>query len=153
MSCSNLNGIKQYYVCTTLVIGIHNLLKPQKMKQIIPAILLASILFIESGCKKVVEDIIDCTIESALLSIHDEVDGTNPKLVHFEFINNDTGGDFTLDSTINWDFGDGNTTSSTGLKTDHIYSNKGNYKVTASYTLRRGSATCTGYKEDDVTIE
>ncbi len=123
------------------------------MKKIIPIILFASFLFIEPGCKEVIDDIIDCSVESLLLSVTDEVDANNPKLVHFEFVNNDTDGDFTLDQEINWDFGDGETGTSTNNKIDHTYANTGDYKVTADYTLRRGSATCTGSKEKNVTIE
>ncbi len=123
------------------------------MKKIIPIILFASFLFIEPGCKEVIDDVIDCSVESLLLSVTDEVDANNPKLVHFEFVNNDTDGKFTLDQEINWDFGDGETGTSNNNKIDHTYANAGDYKVTADYTLRRGSATCTGSKEKNVTID
>lgn len=122
------------------------------MKRIIPIILFALFLFIEPGCKKAIDDAIDCVIESVLLSVNAEIDGSNVKLVHFEFINNDTNGSFTLDKEIKWDFGDGNTVTSATLKVDHIYSLAGDYTITATYTLRRGTASCTGPKEKNITI-
>lgn len=123
------------------------------MKYIIPAVLLSIIIYIQPGCKSTVSDIIDCSIESAFLSIHDNIDTTNSKLVHFEFVNSDTDGGFTLDSDINWDFGDGVTFTSTNHKTEHVYAESGDYKVKATYTLRRGDASCSGPKEKNITIE
>jgi len=122
------------------------------MKYLISIALFVTIIFIQPRCTSVVHDIIDCSIESAFLSIHAVADTTNQKLVHFEFVNTDTDGGFTLDSDTQWDFGDGNTTTSTTHKTEHTYTNSGNYKVKASYTLRRGDATCTGTKEKDITV-
>jgi hypothetical protein len=122
------------------------------MKRIIPLLLMLPFLLIEPGCKKAIEDAIDCTLESALLSIHADIDGDNLKLVHFEFKNNDTDGKFTLDPEINWDFGDGNTATSTNHKVDHTYADTGDYTVKANYTLRRGDASCSGPKEKTVTI-
>jgi len=76
------------------------------MKYLIPVFLFASFLFIETGCKKAIDDAIDCGVESILLSIDAQIDSVNVKLVHFEFINNNTTGDFTLDQQIEWNFGD-----------------------------------------------
>lgn len=122
------------------------------MKNVIPIFLIFVVLVCLSSCKKTVEDVIDCIAESYLLSISDEVDDTNPKLVHFEFVNNDTDGRFTQDAQINWDFGDGQTGTSTNNKIDHTYSNTGDYTVKTSYTLRNGSSSCSGSKEKSVTI-
>lgn len=123
------------------------------MKYIIPVFLLASFLFVETGCKKIIDDTIDCAAESVLLSVDARVDTNNIKLVHFEFINDDTEGKFTLDPQIKWDFGDGKTATSVNNKIDHTYTGAGDYNVTATYTLRRGSADCTGPKEKTVTIK
>jgi len=123
------------------------------MKYFIPIVLISTLLFIESGCKSVIDDIIDCSIESAFLSVKDSIDDINPKLVHFEFVNNDTEGGFTLDNDIHWDFGDGNVETSTNLKTDHIYADSGSFKVIATYILRRGDASCTGPKNKTITVE
>jgi len=122
------------------------------MKYFISVALFVSIIFIQPGCKSVVDDIIDCSVESGFLSIHADVNAVNPKLVNFEFVNNDKESGFTLDSDIQWDFGDGNTVTSTNHKTEHIYADSGDYKVKAGYTLRRGDATCTGTKEKDIVI-
>jgi len=137
-----------------LWLNIHiNLPKTRKMKRIILVILFISFLLLGSGCKSVVDDVIDCSIESAFLSIHADIDENNPKLVHFEFVNTDADGGFVLDSDINWDFGDGVTATSTNHKTDHVYTNSGDFKVIATYVLRRGDASCNGPKDKTVTIE
>ena len=122
------------------------------MKHIIFLILISLILLNVQGCKKTVEDVIDCVAESYLLSISDEVDANNPKLFHFEFVNNDTDGRFTQDSQVNWDFGDGSTATSSNNKIDHTYADIGNYTVKASYTLRNGSASCSGSKEKSISV-
>jgi hypothetical protein len=122
------------------------------MKYSILILLFATIIVFQPGCKNVIDDVIDCSIESAFLSIHADVDSTNSKLVHFEFVNSDTDGGFSLDSDIGWDFGDGNTSTSINHKTEHIYAESGDYKVKATYILRRGDATCSGPKEKDVVI-
>ena len=122
------------------------------MKRIIPIILISVILLCLNSCKKTVEDVIDCIAESYPLSISEEVDATNPKLIYFEFVNNDTDGRFTQDSQVNWDFGDGNSATSTNNKIDHTYSSAGDYTVKTSYTLRNGSASCSGSKEKSVAV-
>lgn len=123
------------------------------MKKIIFCAVFSTFLLFESGCKEAIEDTIDCILESAFLKIEADIDGNNPKLVHFEFINNDTEGSFTLNQNINWDFGDGTTATSTNNLVDHTFNSAGDYTVTASYTLHRGSANCSSTKEKTVTIQ
>lgn len=122
------------------------------MKKIILYAVFSTFLLFETGCKDAINDAIDCILESAFLKIEADIDGNNPKLVHFEFINNDTEGGFTLNQNINWDFGDGNTATSTNNKIDHTFSDIDDYTVTAAYTLHRGSASCNSTKEKIVTI-
>ena len=122
------------------------------MKYLIPAFLIMSFLFVETGCKKIIEDAIDCAAESILLSIDARIDTSNAKLVHFEFINDNTSGDLTLDKQIEWNFGDGKTATSTNNKVDHTYTYAADFPVTANYTLRKGSSSCTGQKEKTVTV-
>ena len=126
------------------------------MKYIISIVLFITFLFVQPGCKNVIDDIvndiIDCSVESAYLSIHVDADTINSKLVHFEFINTDTEENFTLDSEVNWDFDDGVAITSNNHKTVHTYAEAGDYKVTAAYTLRRESATCTSTKEKNITV-
>jgi len=117
------------------------------MKTIIPVLLFVTFLIFAPGCKEITEDIIDCSAESALLKISYSIDSVNQKLVHFEFEDYNTHGDFTLDNKIDWEFGDGVTITSNSLKTDHTYSSSGSYKVVAAYVLRKGSTTCSGSKE------
>ncbi len=122
------------------------------MKRIIFVILISFILLSVNGCKKTVDDVIDCIVESAFLYISDEVDAANPKLIHFEFENNDTDGRFTQDAQVNWDFGDGSTATSNNNKIDHTYVDVGDYTVKSSYTLRNGSSSCSGSKEKSISV-
>jgi len=115
-------------------------------------VVIAVYLAIMPSCREIAEDIIDCSIESAFLSVHSEADAADQKLIHFEFRNNSSG-DFILDPSIHWDFGDGQTITTTDLKPDHTYVDSGTYHVVASYTLRRGTASCTGTKEHDVDVQ
>lgn len=122
------------------------------MKHLLPLALFLSFILIEMGCKKGIDDSIDCIVESAFLEINDSTDQNNPKLVYFEFVNTDTEGGFSLDNTIAWDFGDGSTATSTNHKIDHTYTNSGDFTVKGSYTLRRGDATCSSSKQTTVTV-
>jgi len=122
------------------------------MKKNIVLIVIAVYVTVMPACKEITEDIIDCTIESAELSVHSEADEPNPKKIHFEFRNNSSG-DFKLDPSIHWDFGDGQTITTTNLKPYHTYATSGTFHVVASFTLRRGDASCTGTKKHDVDVQ
>jgi len=116
-------------------------------------ILITSISVILSlSCKKITDDIIDCSIEAMMLSVNYETDTTNSKLIHFEFKNESTG-DFKLRNEISWNFGDGHSIKSTGLKIDHTYQSTGTFEVVASYILEKGSSTCNGDKKKTVKVE
>ncbi len=104
------------------------------------------------SCKKITDDIIDCSIEAMMLSVHYETDTTNSKLIHFEFKNESTG-DFKLRNEISWNFGNGQSIKSTGLKIDHTYQSTGTFEVVASYILEKGSSTCNGDKKKTLTLE
>ena len=104
----------------------------------------------EISCKKVVDNIIDCVAESLFIVVHADLDDTNPKLMHFEFVYNPTEG-FVLQTPISWNFGDGHTV--VGEKTiDHEYETTGNYEVIVSYTLKKGSETCSSSSTKNITI-
>jgi len=122
------------------------------MKNLLIATALSLFFLSQSGCKKAVEDAIDCTTESFFLYITGNVDANNLKLFHFTFVNNDSSGDYTLDNEIKWDFGDGVTQTSQGMTIDHTYANTGSYTAKASYTLRKGSSSCSGYKEKAINV-
>jgi len=124
------------------------------MKKLLLFIATALILVFYSSCKDVVEDVIDCTVESAFLKVEADIDDANPLLVHFTFINGDTiDNTFTLDQSIKWEFGDGNEETSDGLTISHQYPDLATYDAKGHYTLRRGSATCSSYKEKSVTVQ
>ncbi len=104
------------------------------------------------SCKKITDDIIDYSIEAIMLSIHYETDTTNSKLIHFEF-KDESSGDFKLKNEISWNFGDGHSIKSDGLKIDHTYQSTGTYEVVASYIFEKGSTTCNGDKKKSVRVE
>ncbi len=124
------------------------------MKKSLLFVATAVILISYTSCKDVVEDVIDCTVESAFLKVEASIDDTNPLLVHFTFINGDTiNNTFTLDQSIKWEFGDGAEETSDGLTISHQYPDIATYDTKGYYMLRRGSATCSDYKEKSVTLE
>ncbi len=122
------------------------------MKNLLIATALSLFFLSQTGCKKAIEDAIDCTTESFFLSVTGNVDANNPKLFHFTFVNNDSSGDYTLDNEIKWDFGDGVTQTSQGLTIDHTYASTGSFTAKANYTLRKGSSSCSGYKEKTINV-
>ena len=120
------------------------------MKKILTVMLVSAFLFMDTGCKKAIEDGIDCVIESMFAVIHADVDSNNSKLMHLKFsiVTND--GE-TLDQALNWDFGDGNSITADTL-IDHEYGSTGSYDVKVSYTLRKGSESCSTTKTKHITI-
>ena len=102
--------------------------------------LVSAFLFLDTGCKKAIDNAIDCIIESMFAVVHADLDSNNTKLMHFKFSIVTSDG-VTLDHSLNWDFGDGNSVTADTL-TDHEYGNTGNYDVVVSYTLRKGSESC-----------
>ena len=107
-----------------------------------------------SACKNDVEDAIDCSVESILLSLNANVDSNTQRLVHFTFVNGDTiENTFTLDSSIRYEFGDGNETTLQSMEASHTYVNAGTFTAKAYYTLRKGSSSCDSYKEKTVIVD
>jgi opacity protein-like surface antigen len=124
------------------------------MKNTILLVLVIALTLSFSSCKDAVEDVIDCTVESAYLSLNTKVDTANIRLIHFTFVNGDTiGNRFSLDNSIRWEFGDGTEETTQGLETSHTYAMQGTYEARAHYTLRNGNASCTSYKERTLSIE
>ena len=120
------------------------------MKKILIVMLVSAFLFFDTGCKKAIEDGIDCVIESMFAVIHADVDSNNPKLMHFKFSIVTSDG-LILDHSLHWDFGDGNSVTADTL-TDHEYGSTGSYDVKVSYTLRKGSESCSTSKTKNITI-
>ena len=116
--------------------------------------LISVVFLIWSSCKSDIEDAIDCTVETAFLSLNYQVDENNPLLVHFTFVNGDTiDNRFTLDQEIRWEFGDGNEETTQGLQVSHTYPDAGSYDVEAYYTLRKGDSNCSSSKNKTVNLQ
>ena len=118
------------------------------MKKIFVITLISAFLFIDTGCKK--EIVIDCILESMFATLHVTTDGQDARLMHFKFSITPSDG-VALDPALHWDFGDGHSLEADTLA-DHTYADAGNYKVVVSYTLRKGSASCSTTKEKDIVI-
>lgn len=106
------------------------------MRKLLFRSLLVSICIFNVSCKKTLESIVNCTGEGLLMSVHHTVDGSSPKLVHFE---GRYSGSHNLDS-VTWDFGDGQT--GTGKTVDHTYAASGTYTVKAKIKITNGKSTC-----------
>ena len=124
------------------------------MKRTTLSLFIVIALLIWSSCKDDVEDAIDCTVESAFLSIDHQVDDSNPLLVHFTFVNGDTlNNRFNLDQEIRWEFGDGNEETTQSLTVSHTYPDAGSYEAKAFYTLRKGDESCSSSKNKTINLE
>jgi hypothetical protein len=116
-----------------------------------------SLFFITTGCEKAINDIvdaiIDCSTEYFFMTISSDADADDSKLIHFTFDYSNSSSDYTLDNTINWDFGDGSPTeTSQGLMINHTYVNAGPYTVIGYYTLRKGVGSCQSSKQEDIEV-
>jgi len=124
------------------------------MKNSVYFLLISMVVIVWSSCKDDVEDAIDCTVETAFLSLDHQVDENNPLLVHFTFVNGDTlNNRFTLDQEIRWEFGDGNEETTQGLQVSHTYPDVASYEVKAFYTLRKGDASCSSSKNKTINLQ
>lgn len=119
------------------------------MKQILTVLLFSAFLFSQTTCKKAIEDTIDCIFESAFVVVHADLDSINPKLMHFKFVYTPSEG-YSLEQSIHWDFGDGQSITGDTI-IDHLYE-AGTYEAVASYTLRKGSETCSSSSKKHIVI-
>lgn len=119
------------------------------MKKILIVLLFATFLFSGITCKKAIDDTIDCIFESAFVVVHADLDSINPKLMHFKFVYTPSEG-YSLEQPIHWDFGDGESINGDTI-IDHIYE-VGTYEAIASYTLRKGSSTCSSSSKKHIEI-
>ncbi len=119
------------------------------MKKILMLILFSAFLFSEISCKKDIEDAIDCVAESLFVVVHADLDSINPKLMHFEFVYNPSEG-FSLETPLSWNFGDG-TTIDGGTSINHVYV-AGTYEAIVSYTLKKGSSSCSSTSKKHIVI-
>ena len=120
------------------------------MKKLFILLLFPVLILSEVTCKKAVDDALDCVSESLFVVVHADLDSINPKLMHFEFVYNPSEG-FILQTPINWNFGDGQTVNG-GVKIDHEYENTGSYDAVISYTLKKGSSSCSSNSTKHIVI-
>ena len=120
------------------------------MKKLLILLLFPALMLSQITCKKAIDDAIDCISESLFVVVHADLDSTNPKLMHFEFVYNPSEG-FSLETPISWDFGDGNTVEG-AITIDHEYENTGSYEAVVSYTLKKGSETCSSNSTKHIVI-
>lgn len=117
------------------------------MKKLVYIIVAFTVL--SMSCRKITEDIINCTVESLFVGFKYNADTSNSKLIHFEVTYSS---DYTLDNKVEWDFGDGHKETH-GLKVDHEYDTTGNYHVKAAITIKHGNSSCTPIKEKTVDVD
>lgn len=112
-------------------------------------ILIVSLLFIVSmisfSCNRV-ESTANCIGEAMIMSITHTANGTNPKEITYTLKYN---GNETI-SSIEWDFGDGQKTTTTDKVVTHVYSAGGNYTLRAGVRLNGGQ--CTVYPTINIVV-
>lgn len=109
----------------------------------LPLIIILSI----TSCRHEEEAIVDCVGESILVSLKDDVSNTNTKQINFQV---DYSGGKTVTS-VEWDFGDGSTTTTTSKNTSHTYPNPGQYEVKTNVSLDQEK--CTVSPKKSITID
>jgi len=100
-----------------------------------------------NSCRKEEEAIVNCLGESILTSLKHQTSTSNVKQIDLEI---GYSGDKAVTS-INWDFGDGNKTTTTVRTTSHTYATAGTYEVKADVNLDNGK--CTVSPKRSVTVE
>ena len=91
------------------------------------------------SCKKDSETVVDCLADIAYIHLNHSIDPNNANKAILEVTYS---GEYALDNTIHWDFGDGKTQSLEGAKVEHTYSASGKYTVKADVITRDGDAYC-----------
>ena len=120
------------------------------MRNLLIVLFISSLALSGITCKKTTESIVDCTIQSLTAVMHADLDSETPNLMHFKFYITLTD-DFTLDHNINWDFGNGvKLVSDTAV--DYTYPQSGTYEASATYTLKKGSGSCTSSTTKHIVI-
>ncbi|TNF45045.1 MAG: PKD domain-containing protein [Cytophagales bacterium] len=96
-------------------------------------------LFLFSGCKKDLESIVDCLGESVSFKFDHSISSSNAKEATLTVMYS---GSFSLQNTVEWDFGDGKKLTTSSTTTTHTYANPGNYTAKAFVTIKKGGETC-----------
>lgn len=96
-----------------------------------------SIIF-ASGCKKVLDSVVNCFAESSLFGINEQVDPSNSKIYIFKATYS---GSHKL-GEVKWTFGDGSEATTVGTESvSHTFSS-GTFTVKAEGNISNGSETC-----------
>lgn len=120
------------------------------MRNLLIVLFISSIALSGITCKKATESIVDCSIQSLTAGMHANLDSENSKLMHFKFYISLSDG-YTLDNNIKWDFGNGvNQVADTIV--DYVYPESGSYEAVATYTLRKGSGSCSSSTTKSIVI-
>jgi hypothetical protein len=100
------------------------------------------------SCGKEEDDIVDCFSQSLLLNIHHSTATDNAKQINF---NVTYAGNESLESNIQWDFGDGTSVQTvSGVTASHVYVNAGSYQVKAVVKIK---GSCSNDLKESVTVE
>jgi PKD repeat protein len=95
------------------------------------------------------ENTINCLFAGADFDVNHSIDPDNSLMVNFTV---DYDGEFNLDNSVDWDFGDGTTQTLSGTQASHEYSSPGNYSVKVKPTIRDGGAFCTPELTENVSV-
>ena len=122
---------------------------PQSFKGMILAsiVMLAVLSF---GCKKEIEAVADCLGQTASLNFDHTISTTDSKQATLTVMYS---GDFVLQNSVNWSFGDGNSQNTSTTSTTHAYASPGTYEATAKVTIKKGSESCTFDLKETITIK
>jgi PKD domain-containing protein len=120
------------------------------MKNFIIALFVSTLFLTIGSCKDAIESGVDCFFEVQFVTIHADLDSINPKLMHFQFVYDGSDG-VTLDHSINWNFGDGESVTADTI-IDHEYAETGSYEAIASFTLHDQHGTCSSSSKKQIVI-
>ena len=92
-------------------------------------------LFTLSGCDEDIFTAKDCSTIGLLLDITHTV-GSDERTVNFSI---SYSGEYTLESSVEWDFGDGTMQNLSGTSAQHTYGASGSFTASAKVTLSGSS--------------
>jgi len=110
--------------------------------------LLSILLALNSSCRRDTEDVIDCVTEAFFVGLTHSVDPGDSKKINFQI---NYSGAYAVTS-VDWDYGDGNSESINGTTAVHTYQQAGSFTVRAKVNIKNGSATCTIEPEKTITV-
>ncbi len=119
-----------------------------KMKNIV--LILTGIILLSLSCRKAVENVIDCLFEGGYITIEHSANAGNSKIITFTLTYD---GEYSLENTVTWNFGDGSP-EVTGNKTiTKTYENAGTYDVQAHWKVTHKHESCSSTKSKKITVD